>query len=237
MTKEAFDKLNIINNTIADTKYVLDDTKLCYGIKKVFLIWLSLFFVTNILLFSFWLISLQTSFFGTDLYFQIYRLMNILFPILCFSIYLLSSNKVSMTLKERDFLKGLTIPLLFISFFKMLNTLSYYINVEVMVLLYNTIPFELIFVCLVLFMFYRYFKDKKYLMLNIGILPFIFFFIYIKIYCFNMIKINMTIINLNNILDIMNLFSFLPIILLSLSLYFMKEKYYGKNNSRSIKNI
>lgn len=227
MNKNAYANLDIIKKTIGDTKYVLDDSKPCNGIKKVFFIWLTSFLGSNLLMFIYLKLSLYFDFFATDLYYQIYRISNIGLLFLVFVIYQFCSCKFSMTVKERDFLKEFMIYPLFLSFFKALNSISYYISIDVMVLLYDTIPFDLIITFMAIYHIYRYFNKKHFLHLSLLLMIFILVFIFVKFISFNMSNVNILIANINYLFDMLNLYSTLPIVLLGISVYFMKEDPYG----------
>lgn len=227
MNKNAYDNLDIIKKTIDDTKYVLDDSKPCNGIKKVLLIWLASFLGSNLLMFIYLKLSQYFDFFGTDLYYQIYRIFNIGVLVIVFAIYQFCSCKFSMTVKEKDFLKEFMIYPLFLSFFKALNSISYFINIDVMVLLYDTIPFDLIITFMAIYHIYRYFNEKYFLHLSFLLMIFIVVFIFIKFVSFNMSNINMLIVTINSLFDIINIYSVLSILLLGISTYFMKENPYG----------
>lgn len=227
MNKKIYEDLDTIKKTIGDTKYVLDDARPCNGIKKVLLIWLVSFSLSHLLLFIYVKFSLFYNFFGTELYYQIYRISHIGLLALSFIIYQFYSNKLSMTVKEKDFLRGFMIYPLFLSFFKALNSISFYINTNVMVLLYDTIPFDLIIAFMAIFQIYRYFNEKYFLYLSICLMIFIALFTFIKIVSFNMSDVNMLIVSINNLVDIINLYSIIPILLLGISIFFMKENLYG----------
>lgn len=226
LEKKTQDHLNIIKKTIGDTRYILDDAKPAVGIKKVLYRWLILFVVSNLILFIYMKASLYLDFFGTKSYYQIFRLSNIILFCIPIMFYLFYVYRMDMTVKEKDFLKGFMIFPLLISFFKMLNSISYYLDINTMVSLYDTIPFDLFVAFIAIYQLYRYFDDKKYKYVAYLALIFVIMFTLIKYIAIKMITLNTVIINMNNLLDIMNTYSFFLMILFGLVVLFIKEETY-----------
>ena len=113
-----------------------------------------------------------------------------------------------------------------ISFFKMLNSISYYLDINTMVSLYDTIPFDLFVAFIAIYQLYRYFDDKKYKYVAYLALIFVIMFTLIKYIAIKMITLNTFIINMNNLLDIMNTYSCFLMILFGLVVLFIKEEAY-----------
>lgn len=226
LEKKTQDHLNIIKKTIGDTRYILDDAKPASGIKEVLYSWLKSFVISNLILFIYVELSLYLDFFGTKLYYQIFRLSQVILFCIPVILYLFYIYRIDMTVKEKDFLKEFMIFPIFISFFKMLNSIAYYLDVNSMVSLYDTIPFDLFIAFIAIYQLYRYFDDKKYKYIAFLALMFVIMFILIKYIAFKMITLNTVIINMNNLLDIMNTYSLFLMILFGLVILFIKEEIY-----------
>ena len=134
--------------------------------------------------------------------------------------------RIDITVKEKDFLKEFMIFPVLISFFKMLNSISYYLDINTMVSLYDTIPFDLFVAFIAIYQLYRYFDDKKYKYVAYLALIFVIMFTLIKYIAIKMITLNTFIINMNNLLDIMNTYSCFLMILFGLVVLFIKEEAY-----------
>lgn len=226
MKKKANDDLSIIKNTIIDTKYILDDGKQCSGIRIVFGNWIKTFIICNLILFIYTEFSIYFNFFGTKQYYQIYRLSNIILLYIPFVLYQFFSCRVDMTVKEKDFLKSFMIFPLLISFFKTLNSISYYIDISAMVSLYDTIPFDLFVLFIAIYQVYRYFGDERFKYVLYLVFAFLGFFILIKYLAIKLLTINTIIANMNNFLDIVNTYSFFLIIVFGITTILIKEKSY-----------
>ena len=226
LKKKANDDLSIIKNTIIDTKYILDDGKPCSGIRIVFGNWIKTFIICNLILFIYTEFSIYFNFFGTKQYYQIYRLSNIILLYIPFVLYQFFSCRVDMTVKEKDFLKSFMIFPLLISFFKTLNSISYYIDISAMVSLYDTIPFDLFVLFIAIYQVYRYFGDERFKYVLYLVFAFLGFFILIKYLAIKLLTINTIIANMNNFLDIVNTYSFFLIIVFGITTILIKEKSY-----------
>ena len=226
MKKKANDDLSIIKNTIIDTKYILDDGKPYSGIKIVFGNWIKTFIICNLILFIYTEFSIYFNFFGTKQYYQIYRLSNIILLYIPFLLYQFFSCRVDMTVKEKDFLKSFMIFPLLISFFKTLNSISYYIDISAMVSLYDTIPFDLFVLFIAIYQIYRYFDDEGFKYVLYLVFAFLGIFILIKYLAIKLLTINTIVANMNNFLDIVNTYSFFLIIVFGITTILIKEKSY-----------
>ena len=131
-----------------------------------------------------------------------------------------------MTVKEKDFLKSFMIFPLLISFFKTLNSISYYIDISAMVSLYDTIPFDLFVLFIAIYQVYRYFGDERFKYVLYLVFAFLGFFILIKYLAIKLLTINTIIANMNNFLDIVNTYSFFLIIVFGITTILIKEKSY-----------
>ena len=89
MIKDVKEDLELIQNTIYDTKYVLDDASPNKGIKNVLSQWLFSFFIVILLIFLMLLVSSKTHFYGTEMYYSFYRISTILSLLIPVMIYFL----------------------------------------------------------------------------------------------------------------------------------------------------
>lgn len=229
MIKDVKENLELIQNTIYDTKYVLDDASPNKGIKKVLSQWLFSFFIVNLLSFLIVQISLKTHFWGTEIYYSMYRIFNILSLLIPVMIYFLFLKKINMTIKERDFLQSFSIYITLLSLIKMYPALSYYINTDIMLLLYDTIPLDLLVIFLAIFQIYRYFHNKSLIYLNIILLVYMMFFIFIKSIAFNITEINLLVSHLMSLIDYLNMFSVVSVFVFALIIFLLRnyEKKYS----------
>lgn len=229
MKKNDKNNLEYINQAIGDTRYILDDFKPCKGIKKVLIIWLSLFIVYNALLYCYSTLLINTSFYASDLYYRVIRISDLLWNTINFIVYLVDTLKLNMTIKERDFLKAFMIYPLFISILKSLETISSYINIEFMLSLYQTVPFDLIITLLAIIQLYRYFNDKKFVYISIFVFAFIIIIGLFRIYAFNtdgkeVTAMISTLTMIYHYFDTIAYYSIVPIISFGLSILFMRDK-------------
>ena len=102
----------------------------------------------------------------------------------------------------------------------------YYINKEIMIQLYDTFSFDLVITFIALFYIMKYFKDKRYKYLLIGLFIYICVTFFLMRYVVNIYvvqSIDMLILKIEDIIDTVNEFSFYQIIVFGLSIYFMKD--------------
>ena len=108
----------------------------------------------------------------------------------------------------------------------MLPAVFYYINKEIMMQLYDTFSFDLVITFIALFFIMKYFKDKRYKYLLIGLFIYMcitFFLLYYVVNVYVVQSIDMLIFKIEDIIGIINEFSFYQIVVFGLSIYFMKD--------------
>ena len=91
-----------------------------------------------------------------------------------------------------------------------------------MMQLYDTFPFDLVITFIALFYIMKYFKDKRYKYLLIG-MCITFFLMHYVVNVYVVQSIDMIIFKIEDIIGIINEFSFYQIVVFGLSIYFMKD--------------
>ncbi|MFR1755387.1 MAG: hypothetical protein ACLSWA_00765, partial [Thomasclavelia spiroformis] len=179
MKDKCISNLDIINNAIDDAKFVLNDTTPYKGIRKVFIYWICYLLVINLFLFIYWQLAINSNFIISESFYTFNRIFKISLNLIAIIIYVVATNKVNMTLKEKNFLKTFTVFPVLLSLLKILFFISHYLNAGVILRLYDTFSFDLVITFIALFYLMKYFKDKRYNYLLIG------FFVYMCImFCF-----------------------------------------------------
>lgn len=123
-------------------------------------------------------------------------------------------------------MKTFTVFPALLALIKMLPAAFYYINKEIMIQLYDTFSFDLVITFIALFYIMKYFKDKRYKYLLIGLFIYICVTFFLMRYVVNIYvvqSIDMLILKIEDIIDTVNEFSFYQIIVFGLSIYFMKD--------------
>ena len=161
--------LDIIDNAIDDAKFVLNDSIPYKGIRRVFIYWICYLLVINLFLYVYWKLAINFNFNMNELFFLLNRIFYISLSIISIIVYIIATNRVSMTLKEKNFLKTFTVFPVLLALLKMLPAVFYYINKEIMMQLYDTFSFDLVITLIALFYIMKYFKDKRYKYLLIGL--------------------------------------------------------------------
>lgn len=178
--------INIIEQTIIDTRYIKDKETPYSNICKTFFFWTLFYSLVSFIIYLYHIIGDNFLLFEKDWYYSISRVLNIsLFSILLISYFVIFSKK-SMSLKEKDFLKFYSIIPVFLVFTRIIYPLTYYLNTDILIGLYNTLSLDLLILIFSAFMINFYFKSKfsrNLILLNIiiYIANMIFFSIYITI--------------------------------------------------------
>ena len=140
--QEYIDKLDTINNTIIDTKFILDDGKPYKGIYKTLFFWILSVFLSSIIISIIPYFALTYAWVEFEIYYTIFRIIYIVLFTIPILVYFISTKRMEMTLKELNFLNTFSFIPILISFFKLLTPLSYYLNVDFLLTLYNVIPID-----------------------------------------------------------------------------------------------
>ena len=108
MKNKNISDLDIIDNAIDDAKFVLNDSIPYKGIRKVFIYWICYLLVINLFLYVYWKLAISFNFNMNELFFLLNRIFYISLSIISIIVYIIATNRVSMTLKEKKFLKTFT---------------------------------------------------------------------------------------------------------------------------------
>lgn len=177
------DQINLINNTIIDTRFVLDDAKPFKGIFKTLLIWSISNLIINIIFMIITNLAFHYGWIEFPIYYSFARFFQITMFIVPAILYMICLKRIHMTLKEIKFLQTFLVIPIFISLFKILFPLSYYLNIEFLLIMIQAIPLDIIFMTFGLIQLYSYFKDKKLAVPIVLSFIYIIFFSIIKIIC------------------------------------------------------
>lgn len=103
MKNKNISDLDIIDNAIDDAKFVLNDSIPYKGIRKVFIYWIYYLLVINLFLYVYWKLAISFNFNMNELFFLLNRIFYISLSIISIIVYIIATNRVSMTLKEKNF--------------------------------------------------------------------------------------------------------------------------------------
>lgn len=204
------EKINLINDTMIDARFVLDDAKPRKGICKTLFSWCFSFFIISFILSIIPKIAQNSLWIESPNYFSIYRILMIFFYTIPPIVYVICMSRINMTLKENAFLRTFIYIPIFISVFKMLFPLSYYLNSNFLLSLYDTIPIDIIFLTFGLIQLYSYFKNRNIIIMIILSIMYIIFFSVIKIITFQQIELSTTLLfcmKIRNYIDVVNSYS------------------------------
>lgn len=222
-------QINLINDTIIDTRFVLDDAKPFRGIFKTLLIWSVSNFIINIIFMTISNLAFYYGWIEFPIYFSFSRIFQITLYIIPIILYLICLKRIHMTLKEEKFLKTFIIIPVFISLYKLLYVISYYLNIDFLLVMVHAIPLDIIFMTFGLIQLYFYFKDKKIVLPIILSFVYTIFFSIIKIMCYAQEEVTSfleVIIQIRNILAITSDYSIFLSVMMFISLYFLWKNNY-----------
>lgn len=155
------DQINIINQAVKDTQYLKDDYKPSKGLVKVISTWFCMYAISELIFYIINWLNLKNQLYLYDWYFIIYDffiIMVSLFIVLSITIYV---NKINITYKERDILKGwLVFPILF-ALIEILPVISIILNSEVASEFYNAFPLTLLISLIMVVFIYSQYKYKE----------------------------------------------------------------------------
>lgn len=193
--------IHVINQSVADTNYIKDDKIPCYNLKKVLKSWITIYMISNLIIYLTHTIGTVFNLIEEDWFFPLIRILYISLFLFTLIIYICLINKVNMSIKENDFLKLYIIIPILLAFTKIIFPLSYYLNTEILLGLINTISLDLITLILSSLLVKFYFKDKH---LNIFILYNIVIFVINIMIIFSFSSFNVNSLFLINIYNLVN---------------------------------
>ncbi|MFR1739945.1 MAG: hypothetical protein ACLSWB_05595 [Clostridia bacterium] len=177
-------QINLINQSINDVKFIKNYIKMpIKGIIKTFEVWVFLYLLSIVPFFILDILSVKLEFYNISWYFGCYRICKILFSIMVPLVLFVYIYKSDISLRERRFLKiWIVFPILF-CINQILPTISYYLNTDIMVSIYQSFPFSLFISLISIVYIYSFFKYRFIaITLIVNILYMVFSFIYISLY-------------------------------------------------------
>lgn len=165
--------LDLIDNTIADTHYIKDDLKPTKSIYKIFSLWTIFYIITSIFILVYNKLGVYLELYLYDWYFPTTRISSILLLLLTLFAYFILIRKIKGSIKEKDFLMLYSVIPIILILSRLAYPLSYYVNTELIIRLYETIPIDLIAIVIGAVLLNYYYKSnftKKLIYINIIIL-------------------------------------------------------------------
>lgn len=161
---------SLIDNAIIDAHYVKDDAKPSNHIYKILKLWTIIYSVTSLAILIYNQIGTYQELIFYDWFYPIVRVGSILLFSVTLLTYVIPAWKMKGSLKEKDFLKFYSIIPISLVLSRLIYPLSYYINSELLVTLYKTIPLDSIIIIIGSVMLNHYYKakfSKRLIILNI----------------------------------------------------------------------
>lgn len=228
--KKIRENLTIINDAIFDTEFILNNGKPKSGMYKVLFYWFVSFTLPTLFFYFVNFFNEKLEILDIELYFKINRYGTLFLYIIPLIVYIVLLRKTKMTLKEKNFLMANFIIFVMFSFEKIIYPLSFYINLEVLIMLYEIFPISVVFLLILLINLYNYFKNKKYWILEAIAFIYMIVLLVIKLITYqSMTNLPEIIFNINNVLNTFNYYSVLLIFVILLSLILIKKE---ENESR-----
>ena len=216
--------LNIIEQTMNDTKYIKDSYQPTFGIIKILKYWFILYFLSILSFFCIDKINMYYELYNYSSFYTIYNVYRIIICIAIPTLLLFCALKSEISVKERRYLK---IWLIFPIFFCLDNCLSSFsslLNAETMISFYQSFPISGIINIVFLLYLYSYFKYKGISVLIIMYIVYCgFSFYYLSIYL-NLIDASLIQTNLFMILNNIQSYRIIEILSLLISIIVIKKK-------------
>lgn len=155
------EQMDIINQTINDTKYLKDNYKPSRGLIKVISTWFLMYTISEFILNFINELNFKYQFFLTyDWYFFVYDSLIVVNFIIIAVFMIIYVLKINITFKERDILKGwLIFPLLF-SLIEILPVFTTILNSELVFDFYSAFPLSLLLTLIMIIYIYSQYKYK-----------------------------------------------------------------------------
>lgn len=156
------EQMEIINQTINDTKYLKDNYKPSRGLIKVISTWFLMYTISEFILNFINELNFKYQFFLTyDWYFFVYDSLIVVNFIIIAVFIIIYVLKINITFKERDILKGwLIFPLLF-SIIEILPIFTMFLNSELVFDFYSAFPLSLLLTLIMIIYIYFQYKHKE----------------------------------------------------------------------------
>lgn len=173
------EQMDIINQTINDTKYLKDNYKPSRGLIKVistwFLMYISSKFIFNIIN----EFQIKYKLYNYEWYYPLFDFSIVIVSLLILLFTIVYVNRIKISFKERDILKGwLIFPILF-SMIEMIPVFSILLNSELVSQFYSALPLTLLLTLIMdVYIYFQYkYKELKVMIVFNGILIILIFII------------------------------------------------------------
>lgn len=219
--------LQLIKRSVSDTKHILNDGKPFEGIKKILCSWLLTLFICNFLNSFFTHLSMTFYFYGSNVYCWIKDILTILSLVTPFVVYIISTKKTDMTIKERDYLKSFLIfPILYV-FCACLPMLLKSVNPYLQFQLVFSFPFSYLVTLMALYHLNGYFKNKYLFGIMIVFVAFLLIYFIFEAYIeLNQFKLfPMWVLRVDYQLQDLNEIFLIDTIFLACTCFFMTHHY------------
>lgn len=176
-------RLNIISQTINDTRYIKDSYIPLSGIVKILKLWFVMFTLSVLSFYTIDKLNMSYELYNHPTFYSIYNTYRILICIIIPLFLYMYISKSDISLKERRFLKvGLIFPSL-LCLDNCLSSISSILNADLMISFYQSFPVSGIINVIFLFYLYSYFKHKSIIALvSVYIVYLTCSFYYLSIY-------------------------------------------------------
>lgn len=177
---------SIIDKAIFDSKYISTDIPYQEGIFFVILVWTILYGASSFLITIFDNTILKHIMLEPNnlsllqSYYSFKRMMILFLFSLSIIGYFIALKNKDMTIKERDFMKYFSIFVVLISLSRMFFVLTFYVNTEMLLKLYDSLPLDLIVSIIAIYLLYQYTNNKLVLIILLANILLFFFNIYLS---------------------------------------------------------
>ena len=219
-------RLNIIDQTMNDTKYIKDTYQPTSGIIKMLKLWFLLYACSILTFFIIDKINMDFELYNYSSFYTIYNTYRIMICCLIPIILFICIQKSDISLKERRYLKiWLVFPILF-CLDNCLSSISSLLNAETLISFYQSFPISSIVNITFLLYLYYYVKYKHFISLTFIYTVYCSYsFYYLSIY-FNLIESSVFQTNLYIIINYFQTYRIAEILTLLVSIILLSRGYY-----------
>lgn len=155
------EQMDIINQTINDTKYLKDNYKPSRGLIKVIRTWFLMYITSEFIFNIITEIRIEYHLHNYNWYFPLYDSFIVLASLFILIFTIVNVNKIKISYKERDILKGwLIFPILF-AVNEILPVISILFNSEIASEFYSAFPLTLLLSLIMIIYIYFQYKHKE----------------------------------------------------------------------------
>lgn len=218
------ERLNIIEQSMNDAKYIKNSYQPTLGIKKILKYWFLLYFFSILTFFIVDKANMNFDLYNYSSFYTIYNLYRI--AICCFIpiILFICILKTNISLKERRYLKiWLVFPILF-CLDNCLTSISYFLNAEILITFYQSFPISSIINIIFLVYLYSYFKNKSFIILIIIYTVYCSYSFYFLSVYFNLIESNVFQTNLYVVMNYFQTYRIVELLFLLVVIIILNRK-------------